>query len=165
MDTDTSFLGDNFTATIRDTPERPPIAAKAGVDGAGVVDKKKRVYKRRGASPEEPGADLPLAADLDAPLPPNVTPEARQRAKNILDSIGKAFSENRKVSQSQAYEVYQRDVADNAQYLITGGIMTMKELSELLMKLEEFRKRSSESGKTPATLLAEWLRGETVATA
>jgi hypothetical protein len=89
-----------------------------------------------------------------------VTPEARAAAQNILDRVGKAFSENRAVSQSQAYEALQRDVADNAAYLIAGGYLSLKELSELLMKLEEFRKRSSESGKTPATLLAEWLRGE-----
>jgi hypothetical protein len=43
--------------------------------------------------------------------------------------------------------------------------MTMKELSEMLMKLEEFRKRTTETGKTPATLLAEWLRGENIPSA
>jgi hypothetical protein len=100
-----------------------------------------------------------VASAVDRELPPNVTPQDRDYAKGILESIGKEFAENRKISQSQAYEVYQRDLANNAQYLILGGVMSMKELSELLMKLEEFRKRSSESGKTPATLLAEWLRG------
>jgi hypothetical protein len=91
-----------------------------------------------------------------------VSAEDREQAKNIIDEIGKRFSENRIKSQSSAYEQYQRDLSDNAAYIVNGGVMTMKELSEMLMKLEEFRKRSSEQGKTSATLLAEWLRGQEI---
>lgn len=150
MDTDTSFLGDGFTTTIPDPQERPAIGEATGQPGVPTARPAKRAYRRREARPEEPRPGVSVA---------DITPEARVKAQNILDRIGKAFSENRLVSQSQAYEALQRDVADHASYLIAGGYLSMKELSELLMKLEEFRKRSSESGKTPATILAEWLRG------
>lgn len=98
--------------------------------------------------------------DAKASRPVAVSPEHAHRASLIIKDIGERFAKNREHNQSSAYEQYQRDLADNAHYLVTGGIMTMKELSEMLMKLEEFRKRTSEQGKTPATLLAEWLRGE-----
>lgn len=91
---------------------------------------------------------------------PAVDPKDKEIASDILNEIGQRFSENRAKGKSTAYEEYQRDISNNASYLVRGGLMTLKEVSEMLMKLEEFRKHTSEQGKTPATLLAEWLRGE-----
>lgn len=158
---DWSYLNKPNTDPNGTPPERPSDGSAPRPVRKRAPAGPQRTEKRREVGREEPGAGLPVEIDQDAPVAPNVTPEARERARGILDTIGRQFAENRKVSQSQAYEIYQKDVADNAAYLIQGGILSMKELSELLMKLEEFRKRSSESGKTPATLLAEWLRGET----
>lgn len=157
---DFSLLDIDPRTGLRTPPQRPPD----GSSPRPVRDRKngaaKGTHEHREVGRDEPGAGLPL--EIEPLDPANVTPEARARARGILDRLGKAFSENRQVSQSQAYEALQKDVADNAAYLIAGGYLSLKELSELLMKLEEFRKRSSETGKTPATIVAEWLRGEKV---
>lgn len=89
-----------------------------------------------------------------------VNPEDRARAQTILDEIGKRFADNRKKGKSNAYERYQADLAENLNYLVAGGVMNLKEISQTIMQLEEFRKQTSESGKTQATLLGEFLRGE-----
>ena len=91
-----------------------------------------------------------------------VNPEDRARAQEILDQIGKRFSANRQKGKSNAYERYQSDLAENLNYLVTGGVMNLKEISQTIMQLEEYRKQSSEHGKTPATILAEWLQGSKV---
>lgn len=91
-----------------------------------------------------------------------IDPKDRDRARSILQIIGDKFAENRKKGKSTAYEEYQRDLAINMNYLVMGGVMNLKEISQTLMQIEEYRKQSSEHGKTPATLLAEWLSGADV---
>ena len=91
-----------------------------------------------------------------------IAPEDRQRAREILDEIGAKFAENRKKGKSNAWEEYQRDLALNMNYLVLGGVMNLKEISQTLMQIEEYRKQTSEHGKTPSTLLAEWLSGGNV---
>lgn len=132
----------------------------------------------RGGSPETPPVRQPephsprrvreadpLTIRVDtAPHPPSiVTKEDREKARNILDEIGKRFAANRKKGKSTAYEIYQADLAENFQYLVAGGLMSVKEMSEMFMRTEEFRKATNEHGETPASLLAKWLRGENVA--
>lgn len=160
MDIYTSFLGDNFNPEFGETPISRPVRSKVVGIGSEKAVEKTGVRKRRGRPKKDNGRDLPVDHPQVA-----VSPEDRKKANNIIDEIGKRFSENRKISQSAAYECYQKDLSDNSAYLVNGGVMTMKELSEMLMKLEEFRKRTTETGKTPATLLAEWLRGENIPSA
>lgn len=89
----------------------------------------------------------------------SVNPEDRRKASTILAEIGDRFADNRKKGRSNAYETYQEDIARNLNYLIAGGLMSMKEASELFMKLEDFRKQSAQ-GRTPVEALAEFLSGE-----
>jgi hypothetical protein len=157
---ESSFLGSNFSSELPTTEISPPdrrktFRARKSDDGDSIP---KRKYRKRGG--EEPRSDLPVEGEKRSLIV--VSPEDREKAQRIIDDIGQRFSENRLKSQSMAFEQYQRDLADNASFIVKGGFMTMKELSEMLMKLEEFRKRDSSQGKTPVTLLAEWLRGETI---
>jgi len=108
----------------------------------------------------------PVRGGVPAAGPPEVaakvggvTPAERNKAKDVLDAIGSRFAENRRKSKSEAYVIYQRDLAENAHFLIAGGLMSLKELSELFLRLEEHRKADHQQGKSAATFLAEWLSG------
>jgi hypothetical protein len=107
-----------------------------------------------------PAGRVPAPAAEVARPASQVTSAERNKAKDVLDAIGNRFSENRLKSQGHAYQIYQKDLAENAHFLIAGGLLTLKEFSEMLLKLEEYRKQSQDRNETPATLLARWLRGE-----
>ena len=116
-----------------------------------------------GVRPPQPE---PVRGGVPAAGPPEVatkvggvTPAERNKAKDVLDAIGSRFAENRRKSKSEAYVIYQRDLAENAHFLIAGGLMSLKELSELFLRLEEHRKADHQQGKSAATFLAEWLSG------
>lgn len=94
----------------------------------------------------------------DRPQP--LSPEVQRQARDVLREIGLRFSENRKKAKSGAFEQYQRDLAENMDLLVMGGAMSLKEISQTLMQLEEYRKQTSEQGKTQATMLGEWLMGK-----
>lgn len=160
MAVDDSFLGTDFPLTLDQVEIRSPDRSHSGKIRELPAPDEERPPRGRGRPRKVQRADTAVGDDAKSPRP-FVDPEDARRAQNIIDEIGKRFSENREKNQSTAYEQYQRDISDNAAYIIKGGFMTMKELSELLMKLEEYRKRTSDSGKSSATLLAEWLRGET----
>lgn len=96
---------------------------------------------------------------LNEPVVP-INPEDRALAQSILEQIGKRFARNREKGKSNAYERYQADLAENLNFLVAGGVMNLKEVSQTIMQLEEFRKQGSEHGKTAATILSEWLNGE-----
>jgi len=102
-----------------------------------------------------PAGRVPAPAAEVARPASQVTSAERNKAKDVLDAI-----ENRLKSQGHAYQIYQKDLAENAHFLIAGGLLTLKEFSEMLLKLEEYRKQSQDRNETPATLLARWLRGE-----
>jgi hypothetical protein len=172
-----SFLGDDFERYPEfSSPVNPPERQKTRKPGmgeevkqaSGGEKKKTRGRPKRSNLPVErnegppEGLRIQVSSSDPTKLEYAVSSEERRKAKNIIDDIGKRFSENRLKSQSAAFECYQKDISDNASYIVGGGIMTMKEVSELLMKLEEYRKRTTDQGKTPATLLAEWLRGNDV---
>lgn len=145
------------------SPRFPPLHAgteAAGKTGSGDV------RPRRGRPPGKrvPTPEEALTIHVDTTPSPRtpIAPEDREKGRAILDDIGKRFSANRKRGKSTAYEEYQSDLAHNSQYLIAGGLLSVKELSELLMRIEEFRKSTTERGETPATLLAKWLMGEKI---
>ena len=92
--------------------------------------------------------------------PEVIAPEDRKNAQEILKQIGTKFAEVRGRGKSAAWEDYQRLIASNLDTLVLGGAISLKEASQLLMQVEEFRKGSSENGKTPGMLLADWLSGE-----
>jgi hypothetical protein len=139
-------------------PPRPDRTPAAGKVGPGPV----RPRKRRAAG--LPANDDAITIKVDSTPSPrsDISKEDREKARGVLDDIGKRFASNRLKGKFTAYEEYQRDLAQNSHFLVAGGLMSLKELSELFMRLEEFRKSTAEQGKTPATLLGEWLRGESV---
>ena len=114
----------------------------------------------RPPQPQPSGGGVPAAGPPEvAARAGQVTPAERNKAKDVLDAIGNRFAENRRRSKSEAYVIYQRDLAENAHFLIAGGLMSLKELSELFLRLEEHRKADHQQGKSAATFLAEWLSG------
>lgn len=119
-----------------------------------------RPNSKRNASRRE---DKGLVIQIDGKSASQVKEEDRTKATGILQEIGQRFADNRARGKSNAYEQYQKDLAQNAQYLVLGGLASVKELTDIFMKIEDFRKQSSEHGKTPSTILAEWLRGDDTA--
>jgi len=149
-------------------PGRPQRAAEAP-DAA--LPRYMRRVRTKGVLPAQPEGvrppqPQPSGGGVPAAGPPEVaakvggvTPAERNKAKDVLDAIGNRFAENRRKSKSEAYVIYQRDLAENAHFLIAGGLMSLKELSELFLRLEEHRKADHQQGKSAATFLAEWLSG------
>lgn len=117
-----------------------------------------RGRSRRDRSPLPAEDSLTIHVDTN-PRPSSIPREDREKGKEILDEIGRRFAENRRKGKSTAYEEYQNDIAHNSQFLIAGGLLTVKELSELLMKIEEFRKSTTDTRETPGSLLGKWLQG------
>lgn len=149
---------------LGDSSERPAIGGtsrRSRKPKAVPIDSAKRPRKQIQGAGDALG-DFEVWQPKGRKVEPAVAidPKDAKLASDILNDIGQRFSENRAKGKSTAFEEYQRDISNNASYLVRGGLMTLKELSEMLMKLEEYRKHTSEQGKTPATLLAEWLRGD-----
>ena len=118
--------------------------------------------KRGRPRKQKPGGDDAVSdaeGKVNEPVVP-INPEDRALAQTILEQIGKRFARNREKGKSNAYERYQSDLAENLNFLVAGGVMNLKEISQTIMQLEEFRKQGSEHGKTAATILSEWLNGE-----
>lgn len=170
MDTEKNTFGfGDLNPSPSSTPSSTPpdlIRRQTGwIRASDRLPEAKPKHSRRSSEPKPGGFDAlqdgppPEKGRLNDPLNP-VDPEDRARAQTILDHIGRRFAENRKKGKSNAYERYQADLAENMNHLVTGGVMNLKEVSQTIMQLEEFRKQTSEHGKTPATLLAEWLRGD-----
>lgn len=83
----------------------------------------------------------------------------RANARKLFRAIGKRFNENRKKSKSSAYEQYQRDLMENMDTLLLGGVIELKEITATVTNLEVFMKSDiSETGKSQSEMLAEWLR-------
>lgn len=115
--------------------------------------------RRKAGRPRGTNRAKAVPISVEQPSGHSVNPEDRQKARTILAEIGDRFADNRKKGRSNAYETYQEDIARNLNYLIAGGLMSMKEASELFMKLEDFRRQSTQ-GRTPVEALAEFLRGD-----
>ena len=150
--------------TILD-PSPSQVRRGTGDDGAPKERQPRGGNRQKGSSsqiPRGPDALQDLSSPNPSTSPTQIAPEDRERARTILDQIGLKFSENRKKGKSTAWEEYQRDLAINMNHLIIGGVMNLREITQSLMQIEEYRKQTSEHGKTPATLLAEWLSGASV---
>jgi hypothetical protein len=158
--------GFGIADSLRDSPEPQPqtdlrrtrrpnrTGRKSAPQPAGVRPDAQRPAAGDGPDPKT------LVIQVDGKNPSNIKAEDREKATGILQEVGQRFADNRRKGKSNAYEEYQRDLAENAQFLVLGGLASVKELTELFMKIEDFRKQSSEQGKNPATILGEWLRGE-----
>lgn len=133
------------------------VGRRTGRYGAKAKPGKGGSARTQYRAPEIQGGPDAVQDRQGSPAP--IKEEDRTKARDILTDIGNRFAENRKKGKSNAFEEYQRDIALNMNYLIMGGALTLKDCSQLLMQLEEYRKQTSEHGKTPSTLLAEWLSG------
>lgn len=145
-------------------PDPDIASSQVPARGRGPRQNRARAGSGKNPSPGASNRTAKVQGGIDAVQEPKETtqavdPEDRDRARDLLEEIGARFAENRKKGKSTAYEEYQRDLAVNMNYLVLGGVMNLKEISQTLMQIEEYRKQSSETGKTQATLLGEWLSG------
>lgn len=159
MDTiDAESIADRIRAVGRYDPETlPPVGSEAGEDRSPAPKPKRGRPSKVISFSEGPRRS---AAVEDRNVAPPASAAERQSARDLLQSIGSRFAENRQKSKSKAFEMYQRDLATNSGPLVMGGAVTLKELTVLLMDLEGFMKSTAKEGETPAVLLAKWLRGE-----
>lgn len=135
-------------------PKRRGRAAKTSIGGAAVP----------GAGIRADDSAQRVPADTGAPDGPvrrgaGVSEEAAAKARNLFRDIGERFNKNRKQSKASAYEAYQRDLMDNLDTFVLGGVIQLKEITSTITDLEVFmRSNTGETGKSQAQLLAEWLQ-------
>lgn len=79
----------------------------------------------------------------------------------MLSEIFGAFREARKIDGQTAFLMLQDKIAEHAGDLIRLDLSSMKELVDLLMKLNEARKDEGESEKSNESALQRFLRGAT----
>lgn len=158
----------------------PATPSLANYRPKGIVDERQVRKYGTGATPVRKGKRKPKKSDRPKPelfgerdessvddqrshkreTLVDTNPEDREKAREILDDIGRRFAENRRRGKSTAFEEYQQDIANNLNYLVMGGVMNLKESSVLLMQLEDLRKQTSDNNETVPERLSRWLRGE-----
>src|ERR1700744_175540 len=136
----------------------PTLASSGGQLQPPPIGGKSTKSKGRKSPPISSARTEPVGGDAVPSPTPTIAPQDRQSAQKLLSEIGQRFAENRQKSKSKAFELYQRDLAENSGVLVMGGAVTLKELTVLLMDLEGFMKSTLKEGISPATVLAQFLR-------
>lgn len=169
MDSINAHDAHSDSATILDhrVPYTSPQSNDANIAlGQTITPNAKRPVGRPKGSTNAARANRAQSGGSDAvpnpTLPATITvpPAARADARELLSAIGKRFAKNRSLGKSDAYSQYQMELSENMSVLVMGGVLTLKELTVLLMDLESFIKGASKEGETPAMKLAQFLRGE-----
>ena len=83
--------------------------------------------------------------------------EDKERAADIIRSIGRDFVELRKQGRSPAWAELEDRLMTNAHVLISAGMLSPKDWIGIAVNIEEFRKQEQGTSVLPADFIAGWL--------
>lgn len=108
------------------------------------------------AAPGKNGGSNQAGADNDSA--PVDEPKFKS-AKELLAYIGDQFVRLRRNGRSPAWAALEDRFMKNAHILIDAGMMSPKEMVQIGIEIEGFRKTEAGTGKPPGDVLAQWLQG------
>jgi hypothetical protein len=74
-----------------------------------------------------------------------------------FERISQAFATGLDESEPQAYGQLLRDLMDNSSLLVSGGLMSAKEVLDKLEDLQAHIKKGGHGGRSPIDIFHEWL--------
>ena len=80
----------------------------------------------------------------------------REAALRAFEKISRRFAEGFDDSSSVSYGNLLKDLMDNSSLLVSGGLMSAKELLDKIEDLQEHIKQVGGGGKTVADQFSEW---------
>lgn len=80
----------------------------------------------------------------------------REAALKVFERISRRFAEGFDDSNSVSYGNLLKDLMDNSSLLVSGGLMSAKELLDKIEDLQEHIKQVGGGGKTVADQFYEW---------
>lgn len=137
--------GSSATAAVPDI-----FGSSSPLDGRG---------DRTASSPPSPAKDSssPKTGADDYTVPVN-EPEFKN-ARELLKYIGDQFVRLRRNGRSPAWAALEDRFMKNAHILIDAGMMSPKDMVQIGIEIEGFRKTESGNSKPPGDVLAQWLQG------
>lgn len=78
----------------------------------------------------------------------------------MFERISRAFATGLDTSEPQAYATLLKDFMDNSALLISGGLMTAKEILDKIEDLQQHIKRGGTGGRSMTDLFHEWLNSD-----
>lgn len=95
---------------------------------------------------------------------PPVTGDAaadRLTALQVFERLSRAFATGFDESEPQAYGNLLRDLMDNSALLVSGGLMSAKEVLDKIEDLQQHIRKSGTSGKSMTDIFQSWLNDPT----
>jgi hypothetical protein len=77
-----------------------------------------------------------------------------------FERISQAFADGFNDSEPQAYGQLLRDLMDNSSLLVSGGLMSAKEVLDKLEDLQQHIKKGGHGGRSPIDIFHSWLNAE-----
>jgi len=81
----------------------------------------------------------------------------RLEGLKVFERISKHFATGFDDSEPQAYGDLLRDLMDNSSLLVSGGLMSAKEILDKIEDLQQHIKKGGTSGRTVVDVFNEWL--------
>lgn len=98
-------------------------------------------------------------AHRQAPIVTGDMDQDRRAGLEAFERISQAFAEAFSSSEGEAYGQLLRDLMDNSSLLISGGLMSVKEVLDKIEDLQQHLKRGGSGSRSPIDLFSEWLNG------
>jgi hypothetical protein len=84
----------------------------------------------------------------------------RKAGLQAFERISQAFAEGFNDSEPAAYGRLLRDLMDNSSLLVSGGLMSAKEVLDKLEDLQQHIKKGGGGGRSAIDIFHDWLNGE-----
>ena len=84
----------------------------------------------------------------------------RIKALGVFSTLSQAFATGLDDSESQAYGNLLKDLMDNSALLVSGGLMSAKEVLDKIEDLQQHIRKSGTSGKSVTDIFHGWLSGK-----
>ena len=101
-------------------------------------------------------------ADPSSLLAPGVTGDPikdRISGLAVFERISRAFATGFDDSEPQAYGYLLKDLMENSALLVSGGLMSAKELLDKLEDLQKHIRKGGSGGRSMPDLFHDWLNG------
>jgi hypothetical protein len=86
--------------------------------------------------------------------------EDRLAGLKAFERISRAFANGFNESEPQAYGQLLRDLMDNSSLLVSGGLMSAKEVLDKMDDLQQHIKKGGHGGRSAIDIFHSWLNGE-----
>lgn len=84
----------------------------------------------------------------------------RLTALKVFERLSRAFATGLDSSEPQAYGDLLKDLMDNSALLVSGGLMSAKELLDKIEDLQLHIKKGGTGGRSTTDLFHDWLNGD-----